>query len=63
MTRGRPAVRRAQVLTYWRKHGPCSLGQIVRATGVERSRLCRIMKQLRESGEVEFRQGAEPENA
>lgn len=57
--RGRPPARRAQVLTYWRKHGPCTMAQIVRATGVERSRLNRIMKQLKEMGELEFRQVAE----
>ena len=52
MGRGRPAGQlnptRRRVLNYWRDHGPCSIGQVVRATGVERSRLKRIMRALRE---------------
>lgn len=42
--RGRPAVTRARVLTYWRKHGPCPVMQVVRATGAERSHVYRILK-------------------
>ncbi len=44
-TRGRPPVTRQRVLTYWRKHGPCSLGQLIRATGAERSYLKRLLLQ------------------
>lgn len=42
--RGRPPVTRARVLTYWRKHGPCPVMQVVRATGAERSHVYRILK-------------------
>lgn len=41
--RGRPPVTRARVLTYWRKHGPCSIMQVVRGTGAERSHVKRII--------------------
>jgi hypothetical protein len=34
--RGRPPVTRARVLTYWRKHGPCSIMQVCRVTGADR---------------------------
>jgi DNA-binding IclR family transcriptional regulator len=58
MSRGRPRGQlnpaRSRVLTYWRKHGPCPLQQVVRATGVERSRLKRIMLALKEMGEVNY---------
>lgn len=47
MARGRPPLTRARVLTYWRKHGPCSIMQIVRATGAERSYVKRIFLQER----------------
>jgi DNA-binding MarR family transcriptional regulator len=51
-TRGRPKGQlnptRRRVLSYLRDHGPCSIGQVVRATGVERSRLKRIMRALTE---------------
>jgi len=57
MGRGRPTGQmtpaRRRVLTYWRKHGPCSIGQLCRATGVERSRGKRILKALVEMGELE----------
>lgn len=50
--RGRPRGQlnptRRRVLNYWNQHGPCSIGQVVRATGVERSRLKRIMRALAE---------------
>jgi hypothetical protein len=42
--RGRPAVTRDRVLTYWRKHGPCTIMQIVRATGAERSHIKRMLR-------------------
>lgn len=47
--RGRPPVTRARVLTYWRKHGPCPIMQIVRATGAERSYVKRVMLRNHES--------------
>lgn len=43
--RGRPPVTRARVLTYWRKHGPCPVMQVVRATGAERAYVKRVLKQ------------------
>lgn len=46
--RGRPAVTRARVLNYWKEHGPCSIMQIVRVTGAERSQIKRYL--LQESG-------------
>jgi len=53
--RGRPAQRlnptRRRVLTYLRDHAHCTIGQAVRATGVERSRLKRIMRALESMGE------------
>lgn len=56
MGRGRPAGQinptRRRVLSYWRQHGPCSIGQVCRATGVERSRLKRILRALTEIGEL-----------
>ncbi len=42
--RGRPPVTRARVLTYWAKHGPCTVMQVVRATGAERAHVYRILK-------------------
>lgn len=57
--RGRPAGQmtpsRAKVCTYWRKHGPCPVMQLVRATGVERSRAKRILRYLHEKGKVIYR--------
>lgn len=45
--RGRPPVTRNRVLTYWRKHGPCPLMQVVRATGADRRHVQRIMRAAR----------------
>lgn len=59
MNRGRPPVTRARVLNYWRKHGPCPVMQVVRATGAERSHVYRILK--REHGQ-NFRESA-PDSA
>lgn len=42
--RGRPPVTRARVLNYWSKHGPCTIAQVCRATGAERSHVKRILK-------------------
>lgn len=43
--RGRPPVTRARVLTYWRKHGPCSLGQVMRGCQLhDRSHALRILR-------------------
>ena len=39
---GRPPVTRARVLTYWRKHGPCAIMQVVRATGADRRYVQRL---------------------
>ena len=44
MKAGRPPVTRKRVLHYWQKHGPCSVMQVVRATGAERSHIYRILK-------------------
>lgn len=54
MARGRPPVTRQRVLTYWRKHGPCSIMQIVRATGSDRRHVQRIMRALEKSREMNF---------
>lgn len=43
--RGRPPITRARVLTYWRKHGPCSIMQVCRVTGAERSHVKRILRE------------------
>lgn len=57
--RGRPSGQitpsRAKVMTYWRKHGPCPVMQLVRATGVERSRAKRILRDLNEMGKLIYR--------
>lgn len=45
MGRGRPPVTRARVLGYTAKHWPCSVMQIVRATGAARSHVQRILRQ------------------
>lgn len=55
--RGRPALqmtpRRAQVRAYWGKHGPCPLGQVMRACGLhDRSSVKRILRDLEKLGEV-----------
>ena len=42
--RGRPPLTRARVLTYVRKHAPCSIMQIVRATGADRRHVQRIVR-------------------
>lgn len=56
--RGRPKFamtpRRAQVRTYWRKHGPCSLGQVMRACGIcDRATVKRFLRDLHVMGEIE----------
>ena len=48
--RGRPPITRARVLNYWQKHGPCSIMQIVRATGAHRSHVQRIMRAAEKAG-------------
>lgn len=53
MGRGRPPMKRAAVLAYWRKHGPCSIGQLCRATNTERSCLKRILRTLVEKKEID----------
>lgn len=50
--RGRPPVTRARVLNYWDKHGPCTIMQIVRATGSDRRHVQRIMRSAEKSGMV-----------
>lgn len=50
--RGRPPVTRARILTYWRKHAPCSVMQVVRATGSDRSTVKRIL--LREKARIDY---------
>lgn len=44
--RGRPPVTRARVLSYWEKHGPCSIMQVCRVTGAERSHVKRILRSV-----------------
>lgn len=44
MKRGRPPIRRAQVLTYWRKHGPCPIMHVARALGCDRATIYRIFR-------------------
>lgn len=44
--RGRPPSTRIKVMTYWRKHGPCSIMQIVRDTGADRRHVQRIMRAI-----------------
>jgi DNA-binding MarR family transcriptional regulator len=48
--RGQLTPRRAQVLTYWRKHGPCSLGQVTRGCGIARHNVIRYLRALDEMG-------------
>jgi len=52
LPRGRPPLKRAAILTYWRDHGPCSIGQLCRATNTERSRLKRILRDLVKKNEI-----------
>lgn len=52
--RGRPPLTRARVLSYWRKHGPCSVRQIARATGADRRHVQRIMRAAEKAGVVNF---------
>jgi hypothetical protein len=54
MARGRPPLTRARVLTYWRKHGPCPIMQIVRATGAERRHVQRIVRAAENAGHMNF---------
>lgn len=44
--RGRPPATRARVLNYWAKHAPCTVMQVCRATGAERSHVKRILKKF-----------------
>jgi predicted transcriptional regulator len=50
--RGRPPLTRARVLTYWRKHGPCSIMQVCRVTGADRRHVQRIMRAAEKAGMV-----------
>lgn len=50
--RGRPPLTRARVLTYWRKHGPCSLSQIERATGASRRHIIRLLVAATKAGDI-----------
>lgn len=52
--RGRPPVTRDRVLTYWRKHGPCTIMQIVRATGSDRRHVQRIIRAVEKTGKADF---------
>lgn len=54
MARGRPPLTRARVLTYWRNHGPCSMMQIVRATGADRRHVQRIIRAAEKAGAMNF---------
>lgn len=42
--RGRPPVTRARVLHYVANHSPCTINQVCRGTGAERSHVKRILK-------------------
>lgn len=43
--RGRRPVTRARVMTYWNEHGPCSLGQVMRACQLhDRAQALRILR-------------------
>lgn len=48
--RGRPAITRARVLNYWAKHGPCTIMQVCRVTGAERSHVKRILRMFGDNG-------------
>lgn len=52
--RGRPPLTRARVLSYWRKHGPCTIMQIVRATGADRRHVQRIIRAAEKAGQLNF---------
>lgn len=52
--RGRPPLTRARVMTYCRKHWPCKIMQIVRATGAERRHVQRIIRAAEKSGDLNF---------
>lgn len=52
--RGRPPVTRARVLNYWEKHGPCSVRELCRATGAERSHVKRMLRAAEKSGVTIF---------
>lgn len=49
---GRPPLTRARVLTYWRKHGPCSITQIERGTGASRRHIIRLLVSAQRAGEI-----------
>lgn len=42
--RGRPPVTRSRIVTYWEKHQPCTLGQLIRGTGADRRYIQRLKK-------------------
>lgn len=44
--RGRPPATRARVMLYVERHGPCSIMQIVRATGADRRHVQRMMRAI-----------------
>lgn len=45
MSRGRPPVTRARVVNYWLKHGPCTLGQVMRACQLhDRAHALRLLR-------------------
>jgi hypothetical protein len=48
--KGRPPVTRARVLTYWRKHGPCSIAQVERGTGASRRHVIRLLVAASKAG-------------
>lgn len=50
--RGRPPLTRARVLTYWRKHGPCSITQVARGTGASRRHVIRLLTSASRCGEI-----------
>lgn len=54
MNRGRPPVTRARVMGYVEKHGPCSIMQIVRATGADRRHVQRMMRAAEKSRQMIF---------
>lgn len=47
---GRPAVTRARVVNYWQEHGPCSIMQVVRATGADRRYVQRMFRAAEKYG-------------
>jgi len=54
MAMGRPAVTRARVMGYLEKHGPCTIMQIVRATGADRRHVQRMMRAAEKSQQPTF---------